>query len=425
MKYKKIAAVLTAATVFLSSLPMAYADTPFKDIENNWAKAHIISVYDKGLMNGTSEDKFSPDVAVNKYSAIKTIGTMMGTGIMDLTDIVNKHKDVLDKYKVPEYAKKEVAYCLEKGIIQSEYDLDKMSLSPNATKLDICIYLGRALGVTHENSNNVVVLNYKDTMSIPTMYHIYVDHMIKIGVVDGKGDAQGLFNPNMPVTRGMFAKMIDIASSEYVKTDVSTETSNLPAQNVEDQTEETPVVEMPEETTGDSQTGAAPVDDTTAVEVTDKGIIDTITYKRGSQPKILLENENKEMVEYSIPEDLMKENIIINGQLSDVYSLRPGLYVEIKALSGVIDRISTIDMSKPVNTTATIKEIDSLNGIMYVDINDEQGRTYEKKVYLYNAKIADLLLNILTADALSPGQIINLIGTEDLEGIKAQTVIIN
>lgn len=428
MKYRKIAAVLTAATVFLNTVSMAYADTPFKDIENNWAKAHIISVHEKGLMNGTAEDKFSPDVVVTKYSAIKAIGTMMGTGIMDLTDVVNKYKEVLDKNSVPEYAKREVAYCIDKNIIQAEIELPKFEEKPNATKLDICVYLGRAFGVELDPSAPPVTLMFKDALEIPSMYKIYVNHMIKIGVVDGKGDAQGLFNPNMPVTRAMFAKMLDIASNEYVKTVVSTDTSNLPVQNIEDQmqnapAEETPVKETPDETTTDENITSA--DSSTAEEIIDRGIIDTITYKRDSKPKILIENQNKDLVEYTVPEDLMKENIIINGQLADVYSLRPGLYVELKAQSGVVNWIKTIEMTQQVNTLATVVEVDVLNEIMYVEIVDQDGITTEKKVFLSNTRVGDLYLNILTIDALSPGQKINLIGDENSEGIRATSIIIN
>lgn len=416
MKYKKAAAILAAATVFFNTMSMTYAETSFTDIENSWAKAHIISVYDKGLMNGTTESIFSPETAVIKYSAIISIARMMGTGNMDLSDLVVKHKEVLDKYGVPEYARKETAFCLEKGIVQGEIEMDKFAAQPQATKLDICVYLGRAFGVQLDTSKPPVTLSYKDALSIPSMYKIYVDHMIKVGVVDGKGDAEGLFKPSMPVSRAMFAKMLDAASNEYVKTTISTDVPDLPAY-VEDT--------GTQEQTGEDSAAATPADNGTAVKAKDKGIIDTITYKRNSQPKILLENEDKKLVEYTIPEDLMKENIIINGQLSDVHSLRPGLYVELDALSGIIDRISTIDMTKPMNTTATIKEVNLFDAVIFVDIYDQEGIASEKKVYLQDAKIADLMLNMIDMGALSPGQVINLIGIEDVDGIKAQTIILN
>ncbi|MDD2482616.1 MAG: S-layer homology domain-containing protein, partial [Lutispora sp.] len=349
MKHKKIAAILTA-TILLSTTTMAFADTPFIDIEKNWAKAHIISVNEKGLMNGTEADKFSPDKAVDKYSAIISIARMMGTNNMDLNDVVNYQKDVLDKYKVPEYAMRETAFCLDKGIIQGEIEMDKFGNQAQATKLDVCVYLGRAFGVNYDAAKPPVILSYTDAYSIPSMYRVYIDHMIKIGVVDGKGDAEGLFNPNTPITRAMFAKMLDAASIEYVKTDITTDTPTEPVQNE------------------NADTITTPTDNGTAAVTKDKGTIDSITYSRSSQPKILLETENKTMTEYTIPEDLMKENIIINGQLSDVYSLRPGLFVEVEILSGKIDRISTIEIIKQIDTKGIIKQVDLINRVMTADI---------------------------------------------------------
>ena len=414
MKHKKIAAILTA-TILLSTTTMAFADTPFIDIEKNWAKAHIISVNEKGLMNGTATDKFSPDTAVDKYSAIISIARMMGTNNMDLDDVVKEQKDVLDKYKVPEYAMKETAFCLDKGIIQGEIEMDKFGNQAQATKLDVCVYLGRAFGVKYDATKPPVNFSYTDALSIPSMYRIYVDHMIKIGVVDGKGDAGGLFNPNTPITRAMFAKMLDVASIEYVKTAITTDTSTEPVQN--DKTQP-PVQE-------DTDTIINPIDNSKAVMEKDKGTIDSITYSRSSQPKILLETENKVLVEYTIPADLIKENVIINGTLSDVYSLRPGLYVEIETQSREIRRISTVDITKNINTQAIIKQVDFINALVFVDVyNEQDGTAEEKKVFLRDAKIGDLSFNLLNMDALSPGQSIILIGIEDTEGIKAKTVML-
>jgi len=417
LRYKKGAALLTAATVLLNTFTFTYAQTPFTDIENSWAKTHIINVYEKGLMEGTSGDKFSPNAVITKYNAIKSIARMMGTDLMDLDDVVAKYKSVLDKFNVPSDFRKEVAFFLERGILQSEFDLDRMNTMPNASKLDVCIYLGRALGVSDENYDDIVALTYKDTLQIPSLYHKYVAYMIKIGAVNSKGDQEGKFNPGNPATRDMFAKMLDIASSEYVKTDIGTGST--------DPSVWTPAGEIPSDITDIEQTETAPGDDIIGVEIVDKGIIDTITYKRDSQPKILLERENKELVEYTVPEDLMKENIIVNGQLGDVYSLRPGLFVEVKAISGVVDRITTLEMKKDVFVLADIVEVNVLENIMYVKIDDGEGTISEKKVFLNDTKVADTALNILTIDSLAPGQRINLTGVEDIEGIRAQSIIIN
>jgi len=418
LKYKKTAAILTAATVFLNTLTFTYAQTPFTDIENSWAKTHIINVYEKGLMEGTTERTFSPSAVITKYSAIKAIAKMMGTGLMDLDDVVAKYKNILDKYNIPSDYRKEVAFFLDKGILQSEFDLEQMTNKPNATKLDICIFLSRALGVNDENYKDVVALTYKDSLQIPSLYHKYVAYMIKIGAVDSKGDQEGKFNPGNPATRDMFAKMLDIASNEYLKTVVSIGNN--------DSLEGTPAGETPSVVSDEGQTGTVSEDVNTGVEVYDKGIIDTITYKRDSQPKILLERDNKELVEYTVPENLMKENIIVNGQLADVYSLRPGLYVEIRAVSGIVDRITTVEMKEEdIFTLADIIEVDTLNKIMYVRIVDGEDVASERKVFLDDAKVVDTALNVLSIESLYPGQRISLTGKQNREGIRAQLIIIN
>lgn len=422
LNYKKVIALIMAAVLTIGSMSMVYGDSPFGDIENNWAKANIISVYEKGLMGGTSQGKFSPDVAMEKYSAIITIARMMNAEkVEDLDALAEEHKAVLDKYNVPSYARREVAFALERKLIQSEYDLDKISIAPKATKLDICVYIGRAFGVKADSSKPPVVLSYRDALSIPLMDKIYVDHMIKIGVVDGKGDAIGDFRPNDPVTRAMFAKMLDVASNEYAKQfgEASENTDYEAPDNIE------PIQDGDVREPSEEITDKIDYVSDTASSTTAKGTIDSIIYSRNSKPKVILEVEDQKMMEFYMPEDLIKENVIINGQLSDVYSLRPGMQVEVKAENGEIRNLATIEITRTVDDKAIIKSIDLLSAIMVVDILDENKQTMEeKKVYLRDAKIGDLSLNILTMDLLKPGQSIQLYGVEDVEGIKARTVIL-
>ena len=427
MKYKKIMALIMAAVFVIGSMSVAYGDSPFGDIENNWAKASIISVYEKGLMSGTSEGKFNPEKYVNKYSAIVTIARMMNAEkVADLDALVGKHKDVLEGYKVPTYARREVAFVLDKEIIQGEIDLIRFNDEPNATKLDISIYLGRAFGIEHDPSKYAAQLFFVDTEDIPRAYRIYVDHMINIGVVDGKGDANGYFKPNDPVTRAMFAKMLDVASTEYAK-QFGGKSEKLDNETMDDEVPagSTPIQDGDKEEPSKGNRDNIDYVSDTAFNTAAKGIVDSIIYSRNSKPKVLLETEDQKILEFYMPEDLIKENVIINAQLSDVYSLRPGMQVEVKAQNGEIKYIETIEITRHVDNKAIIKSIDLINAIIVADILDENKQTMEeKKVYLKDAKIGDLSLNILTMDLLKPGQSIHLYGVEDVEGVKARTVIL-
>lgn len=415
MNSKKFIALITAAVLVIGSMSAAYGDSPFGDIENNWAKANIISVYEKGLMNGTSEGKFSPNSPVSKYSAVITIARMMNAEkTEDLDTYIGKYKDILDKYSVPSYARREVAFCLDKEIIQGEIDLVRFNEEPNATKLDICIYLGRAFGIKHDPSQPSAQLFFRDTEMIPRAYRIYVDHMIKIEVVDGKGDANGDFRPNDPLTRAMFAKMIDVANTEYTNEfGQGSETSP----SVEDENEEEPSKEITDKIDYISDTATSTIA---------KGTIDSIIYSRSSKPKILLEVEGKKIMEFFMPEDLIKENVIIEGRLSDVYSLRPGMHVEVKAQNGVINNIATVEITKQVDCRAVIRDIDLIDATMMVNMMDTGEQIMkENKVYLKGAKIVDSYINTISIDELQPGLEITLIGIEETEGIKAITIMVH
>lgn len=419
MNSKKIIALIITMILTIGSISVVYSDSPFTDIEDNWARNYIISVYEKGLMNGTSNDKFSPGNPVNKYSVVITIAKMMNAEeTANLDELVEKHKVDLEKFKVPSYAQRETAFALEKEIILSDYDLDNMSDKPQATKLDICVYLGRAFKVEQDPSLPIQLF-FRDTELIPRAYRGHVNHMIKINVVDGKGDANGDFKPNDLVTRAMFAKMLDEASTAYGE-----EFGEI--DNGKDEIPDIIENEWPEDDEYDED---VPEDSTdyesdTATAVFAKGTIDTIIYSRNKKPKILLESEGKVIKEFYIPEDLIKENVIINGQLSDVYSLRPGMYVEVNAQNGVIRNIATMEFTRDINEKAIIRSIDFVNAEIQVDIMDEVDQTMkEKRVYLKDAKLVDISLSSILMDDLKRGQTVNIFGVEDENGINAITVI--
>lgn len=417
MNNKKLAALLITMTLLLSSFTLVRADSPFIDIEDNWAKDYIISINQKGLMRGTSEDKFSPSNPVNKYSVVVTIAKMMDAEkTADVDALVEKYKSDLDKFKVPEYARRETAFALENDIVQTDYELGKISESPNATKLDICVYLGRAFGVEHDSLQTPPQLFFRDTEKISRPYRIYVDYMIEINVVDGKGDANGDFKPDDLVTRAMFAKMMDEASNAYEKQDGWIDDDNDDEliddddDYVDDLFDDFDDFDDYEEDSGET--------------VFSRGTIDSVIYKRNEKPKILIETEEKSIKEFYVPEDLIKENIILNGQLSDVYSLRPGMFVEVKAQNKIVSNIATVEFSKNIDEKAIIRSIDFLNSVITVDIMDEAEQIVkEKKVYLQDANLVDVSLKDIFMDDLKRGQTITIFGVEDETGIKAVTVI--
>lgn len=220
-KFKVLKATVVLFALLFAVTGVAYADSntsKFTDIDNSWAKQHIISVYNKGLMGGITETQFKPGDNVKNYDALVSISRMINReNDINLEQLEKKYQEsVIKKFNVPEYARKDILICLDKGII-SDFDVSAFSGAAYATKKDIAKYLALAFGVKADNNAPPVVLAFKDSMYIPTMYKPYVEFLIKIDVVNAGGDANGKFNPDAFIDRASFAKMLDISNSVYEK----------------------------------------------------------------------------------------------------------------------------------------------------------------------------------------------------------------
>ncbi len=216
-KFKVLKATVILFALLFAVTGVAYAadnTSKFTDIDSSWAKQHIINVYNKGLMGGVTDTQFKPGDHVKNYDALVSISRMVNReNDINLEQLEKKYQDsVLKKYNVPDYAKDGILICLGKGII-TDFDVSAFAKTPNATKKDIAKYLGLAFGVTVNKDAPPVVLAYKDSMYIPTLYKPYVKFLIDKGVVNATGE----FKPNDPIDRASFAKMLDISNSVYEK----------------------------------------------------------------------------------------------------------------------------------------------------------------------------------------------------------------
>jgi hypothetical protein len=216
---KRSLSLLLIAAMILSSISVLSADTTaakFTDINNSWAKQNIINVYNKGLMNGVSETSFKPLDKVTNFQALISITRMTNAKQKyDLAALEAKYKDsVLDKYKVPSYARQETAYCIEAGILTAN-DISALTATTYATKQVVSSYLGKAFGITYDPTKPIVFLGYSDSMFIVKENKPHISYLIDIGVLSSKGDTKGNFNPDELISREIYAKMLDVASDKY------------------------------------------------------------------------------------------------------------------------------------------------------------------------------------------------------------------
>lgn len=221
-KFKVLKTAIIVCTLVYALNCAIYADVDtlkFNDIDNSWAKQYISNVFNKGLMGGFSETEFKPGENVKNYDALVSISRMVNSGKdINLEQLVQKYQtSVLDKFNVPEYAREHILVCLDKGIV-SDADISQFAKYPYAKRKDISVYLGRSFGVVYNESEPPVVLAFKDSMMIPTLYKPHVKFLIDKGIVNGSGDVNGCFNPDDFIDRASFAKMLDLSSDVYSKT---------------------------------------------------------------------------------------------------------------------------------------------------------------------------------------------------------------
>lgn len=213
---KRNITILLIAAMLLSSVSTVFAgtnSTNFTDISNSWAKQYIINVYNKSLMNGFSATQFKPLLSVTNYQGLITIARMSkAKDKYNLAALAEKHKNSITN--VPAYAKLEIAYCLETGIVTAS-ELNVLSENTVATKQVISRYLAKAMGASYDPNKAIVFLGFTDSEFIIKENKPYIKHLIDLGILSSTGDTKGNFNPDSAVTREMFAKMLDIASDKY------------------------------------------------------------------------------------------------------------------------------------------------------------------------------------------------------------------
>ncbi len=221
---QKTAAVL-ALCFSMSSVSYAasYSDVP----GSHWAYSSISRLAEQGVMVGDSTGKYYPDKAVDKFYTVKVLAKMAGYKYVNLTTeeslYINRayeaNKGIIQQYskaftKWDSTADKEIAYLLEKGILQVT-DLNQfvVRLSDGTEKLralsreEYCAFLVRFMGKTAEADSATYSGKFADDAALDAAYKNDVYYLKSQGVVSG--DTNNKFNPNSAVTKAAMAVMAD------------------------------------------------------------------------------------------------------------------------------------------------------------------------------------------------------------------------
>lgn len=192
-----------------------YGEGMFTDVDKkHWAYDYVEKMVNIGLMDGYEDGTFRPNEKVNKADALVYVTRIMNIPKDEVDNMRTKYDVFLNKYNLTEERKNGLAIALSKGLVTEEFvtnnlfDNGKLN---DAIKVEVCVYIVRAMGMEEEAKEKAGIFTFKDADSIPKKSRPYIRFLIDKKVLDERGDGQSKFNPNQPITRGVLAKMLSLS----------------------------------------------------------------------------------------------------------------------------------------------------------------------------------------------------------------------
>ena len=365
----KFSIALTLTLLFLLVVSnISLAQIMFTDVdEGHWAKEYVEDVVNLGLMQGYNDGTFRPSEKVNKAQALTMICSLMGPTEEELKVARSEKNSFVNQYPLSESGKDLMAYGLSKGIVNEKVISSvyfKDGKVADAEKLEVSIYLVRAMGLEEEAKNRGSALLFKDAELISIDARSYVDILIKKKIVDGNGDSQGKFNPSQVITRGAMAKMLSLANADMVKnpnTHVEPSVPGVPEEPIIEQPpiEDPEIVQLPEEPN---------------VKLEENQMLGNIVAKAGDF--IIIESVDKKDSYKVTP----TTTITVNGNISNKENLEKGMTVKITVEAGnILSKVESESTNEIL--TGTIVKV-NLGTNPSIKLKDDDNMV--KTVYLTN-----------------------------------------
>ncbi len=203
------------STDHFSVYGVAYQLSPAKltDITKHWAKESIDYVFGRGIMNGTAENIFSPDLAMNRGMLTVALCKLMGADVSSYT--TSSFTDVnADNYYLPY-----IEWVYKKGIMGG-IGINQFAPDKAVTREEIAGILtnyAKATGYTLPIARESIV--FTDVSNISSWAKDSVTAMQQAGIMAGKTNNK--FNPQASATRAEVAA----ALHRYVKLTIATATA--------------------------------------------------------------------------------------------------------------------------------------------------------------------------------------------------------
>lgn len=218
MKIKK--SVALAAILMLSPLNSFAKD--FKDVSKvgkvSWAYEYIYKLSEENIFSGFPDGTFKPNKAVSFLETLQILKSINNPSNEDIRNYREKYKNILNEYKIVDWARDCVSYCLDKGVItelslKSAYKKGLLNGKKYPSRNTVALLFARSLSVSSVKKKNN--LTYKDKDKIPSNVKEILPALIETGIFSKDG-SDGYFNGSKFIRRSEMA-VITYKSREYLK----------------------------------------------------------------------------------------------------------------------------------------------------------------------------------------------------------------
>ena len=198
--------------------------SPFKDItgEHPWSDPHVLSLYEKQIVQGKSADLFDPEGSLTRAEFVTMLLRACGVEPLQAKDLTmeadpDKPVSSLEGDKVAEdilhgpedghWAEPYTHTAMAVGIILPEEYPDGFGPDMPITRMEVCVMATRALGLENEARENAGTLpEFDDYEDIPPAYRGYVAKAVEWDMLRGYPD--NTFRPGNGATRREAAVII-------------------------------------------------------------------------------------------------------------------------------------------------------------------------------------------------------------------------
>ncbi len=185
----------------------------FSDLPaDNWANEYVKIMKDKGLITGYPDGTFKPNATLNRGAFAKVLCEAYGLDPYEGDEII--YSDVQPKDWFYPY----VMAVQKKNAITYYGNVSQNLFKPNEPmrREDVAIALVNFLGLDHNNCTVALVKHYKDKESLTSHETAkYVALAYEYNIM--RGDENGNFRPNDPLTRAQACKVFVVALEELAK----------------------------------------------------------------------------------------------------------------------------------------------------------------------------------------------------------------